>query len=178
MFQESHLQDIIRSGYVAATPRRIAFGTSVGLDQGPSFLQVWFYPHAASMRSLLGQTNPISFTFSSSVSAVASYDVLLREANIQRIEEKRGILQTPPRQIVAGCRGPLGMSIARDVSAVPALQTLPPSAVYKQPPPLYYNRTRLTSDAAAVPTRLPKIPLDAAFRADAQRYRQDGGRAN
>ena len=76
MFQESHLQDIIRSGYVAATPRRIAFGTSVGLDQGPSFLQVWFYPHAASMRSLLGQTNPISFTFSSSVSAVASYDVL------------------------------------------------------------------------------------------------------
>jgi hypothetical protein len=32
MFQESHLQDIIRSGYVAATPRRIAFSTSVGLD--------------------------------------------------------------------------------------------------------------------------------------------------
>jgi hypothetical protein len=141
------------------------------LDQGPSFLQVWFYPHAASMRSLLGQTNPISFTFSSSVSAVASYDVLLREANIQRIEEKRGILQTPPRQIVAGCRGPLGMSIARDVSAVPALQTMPPSAVYKQPPPLYYNRTRLTSDAAVVPTRLPKISLDATTGAPAQRYR-------
>jgi hypothetical protein len=36
MFQESHLQDIIRSGYVAATPGRIAFGMSVGLDQVPS----------------------------------------------------------------------------------------------------------------------------------------------